>query len=574
MESHSSPSLTSSVQSKIQLALSDRYMTQLHCAGMAGLWMTLSQLKKQFPDANQRPGQLDWQLSSCSINLWWSGRDLDILDWLLKQAFQVNEQGLIALTGMDIQTLDVHTQIATHQGIVGTFLQHHKFRTTVDKKLLFLLLNYWYKWYFAAQSNEAKEVRGLEHWHLSLVYYLLFIKFSMDFYLFLEVGEKTIVISYSKLISYAHRDFARRLCNKQGQLLQEPIQIAGLLYPGAVMNHAAFEKQTKFEVASNEALVLLFAPVACWYFMVPSSPRNKRIQYILVIPEISDLEAYAKHGREIRNSSYENFWVSSLGDAGLKFLTLQDDVQPIKEGEVRGCQSVLFTKPTWSRQQLVRKEVERIEATKESLFCYRLCYKYIPQNTIFWQEGKFHIRVSNIRGLIADNLGRGLAWWDGISKETNSQCLFEELSFTEEGLLTMIEEAEWKDQAKKLFVKACHEALRRTYAKLYDQTAEGDYAQIERCNIHIRSELMRCKNATAFREFLSQFFSKAGQIPILQKHWEELLPITTGEVDWKLTRDLTLLALASYSKSEVLKDDKQPEIEELQNSHVGEGNVG
>lgn len=574
MKPRSSLPLKNSVQPKIQLTLGDRYMTQLHCAGIAGLWMTLSQLEKQFPDANQRPGQLDWQLSSCSINLWWSGRDLDVLDWLFKQAFQVNHHGLIALTGMDIQTLDIHTQFAIHQGIIGTFLQHNKFRTTVNKKLLLFLVNYWYKWYFAAQPNDAKEARNLELWHLSLAYYFLFIKFSIKFYLFLEFGKKAITISYGKLISYAHRDFAQHLCNRQGQLLREPIQIAGWLYPGAVMNHAVFSKQTKFEVAPNEALVLLFAPVACWYFMVPSSPRNKQIQHILVIPEISDLETYAKHSQEIRNSSYENFWVSSLGDAGLKFLTLQDDVQPMKEGEIRGCQSILFAKPAWSLQQLVRKQVEKIEATKESIFCYRLSYKHLPQNTVYGQEEQFYIRVSNIRGLIANSLGRGLAWWDGIAEETRKQHLFEELVFIKEGLLKMIEEAEWKDQAKKLFVKACHEALRRTYAKLYDQTAEGDYAQIERCNIRIRSELMRCKNATAFRGFLSQFFSKAGQIPILQQHWEELLPITTGEVDWKLTRDLTLLALASYPKSEALRDDKQPEIEESQNSHADEDSVG
>ena len=113
----------------------------------------------------------------------------------------------------------------------------------------------------------------------------------------------------------------------------------------------------------------------------------------------------------------------------------------------------------------------------------------------------------------------------------------------------MIEESEWEDQSKQLFVKACHEALRRIYAKIYDHTPEGDYAQVERRNIRIRSELGRCKNATTLRNFISRFFAEAGQIPILQEHWEKLLPITTGEIDWRITRDLALLALASYKKS-------------------------
>jgi hypothetical protein len=37
---------------------------------------------------------------------------------------------------------------------------------------------------------------------------------------------------------------------------------------------------------------------------------------------------------------------------------------------------------------------------------------------------------------------------------------------------------------------------------------------------------------------------------LLQQHWQELLPLTTGEKQWKIARDLTLLALASYKGKE------------------------
>jgi len=46
-------------------------------------------------------------------------------------------------------------------------------------------------------------------------------------------------------------------------LLQEPIGIVGWLYPGAVVRHYAFKKQTQFEEIPARALALLFAPVAC-----------------------------------------------------------------------------------------------------------------------------------------------------------------------------------------------------------------------------------------------------------------------------------------------------------------------
>lgn len=496
-------------QPKIQLNLSDRNMTWLHCAGMAGLWMTLKQLEKRFPILPQRPGQLDWVLSSCSISLHWSGCDLEVLDWLLKQSFQINHEGLISLTGLEHQTLSIGTQVAIHQGITSTFLQHNKFYKLDEEKRLSL-----------------------------------------------KVGRKTIIVRYKGLASYAHQEFAKHLCNEQGQLSQNPIQIAGWLYPGAVMSHAAFSKQTKFEVSLNEALTLLFAPVACWYFMVLLSLQKKRTQYVLVIPEINDLEVYAECYRTIRDSNYENFWVASLGDAGLNFLVLQESVASAESNKIRRCRSILFGKSKWLKQQVTRKRIETIEVTKESISHYELSRKYFLKKTVYQENEVFYIGVSNVYRIIANNLSSGLPWWASFAEGTNNADSFQEIKFGREELLCMIEEVQWDDQAKKLFIKACHEALRRIYAKLYGRASEGEYIQIERRNTRIRSELGRCKNAVTFRRFLSNFFSEAGQVPTLQEHWEELLPIMTGEIDWQLSRDLLLLALASYKKSETIGNGK------------------
>ena len=113
-------------------------------------------------------------------------------------------------------------------------------------------------------------------------------------------------------------------------------------------------------------------------------------------------------------------------------------------------------------------------------------------------------------------------------------------------------------------MEACHEALRRTYAKVYSRTKEGDYAQIERKRERIRSELVRCKNAAHFRQFITDFWSRAGMVTILQDHWQELLPLTTGTVHWKMGRDLALLALASYKKN----SPSESELEENSDAEV------
>jgi|GEM_PF-702259 len=502
MKTSSLTQMTCSAAPRIQLNLNDRNLTLLHRAGVAGLGMTLEQLERRYPSPAQRVGQLDWSFSSHGIELYWEGHDLDVLDWLLKESFQINKQGMLCLTGLDTQALSIHSQMAIHQGMTGTFLQH----------------------------NQVCDSPGQAP-------------------LALEVDGRKITIWYKRVAAYAHQRFAQRLCDQKGRFLQKPIRIVGWLYPGAVRTHNAFGELTQFESTPEDALALLFAPVACWCFMLPPDSANKATRYVLIIPEVDDLVTYTEGHQEIRNTSYENFWAANLGDAGLKFLALQGLTTSTKDSGVKRCQCVLFGKTKWANQQIVRTKVETIAATKETLLNYQLSCQCFSQNRVFDDQGKNVITVSSIRSIIADNLAKGLPWWLHFSEKTANQNIFKNISFEREGLQIMIEESEWEDQSKKLFVKACHEALRRIYAKIYDHTPEGDYAQIERRNIRIRSELGRCKNATTLRNFISRFFAEAGQIPILQEHWEKLLPITTGEIDWRITRDLALLALASYKKS-------------------------
>ena len=493
---------TCSAAPRIQLELNDRSMTLLHRAGVAGLGVTLKQLERRYPSPSQRVGQLDWALSSYGISLDWEGADLAVLDWLLKESFQINEQGMLCLTGLETQALHHHSQIAIHQGITGTFLQH----------------------------NQVCDSPGQAP-------------------LVLEVDGKSITVWYKRVVAYAHQSFAKQLCNQNGCFWQKPIRIAGWLYPGAVRTHNAFGALTRFESTPEQALALLFAPVACWYFMLPTDAEHKTVRYVLVIPEVDDLVTHAEGDREHRSSSYEDFWAANLEDAGLKFLALQAVAASTTNNRARRCQCILFGKTKWARHQIVRTEAETIKATQETLLQYQSSCQYLPQNGVCNEDGKTVLTVSATRGIIAANLAQGSPWWFRFSERTTNKKLAEDMSAEKEGLRMMIEESEWEDQSKKLFVKACHEALRRIYAKIYDQTPEGDYARIERRNVRIRAELGRCKNATTLRSFISRLFAEAGQIPILQEHWEALLPITTGESDWKITRDLTLLALASYKKS-------------------------
>lgn len=505
------------VNSKIQLNLGDPSMTLMHRAGLAGLWMTLKQLEQQYPTSVERPGNLTWSLTPRSISLNWQGQDLEILDWLLKQSFQISDEGLISLTGLNPQAMDIQTQVTIHQGITGTFLQHNQFFKSTGKV-------------------------------------------SMG----LAIDEIEIVAEYKKAASYAHQDFAKHLCDKQGQLLRGTIGIAGWLYPGAVVRHYAFKEQTQFEETLEQALALLFAPVACQYFVLPSHSHKKRVQYALVIPEVTDLELYAERCWALSNFGYKNLHASSLGDAGLRFLAYQITLELARRNQVERCQVITFGTVAWSPQQKTRTKILMVEATQQALFNYKLSCDYFSENQVVEHKNSNFISPSIARGLIADNLVRCLPWWFNFSTKINKQDLFKRVYYEREGLYNMIQNGQWDEKAQKLFVQACHEALRKTYGKIYSRTKEDEYAQVQRKTERIRSELGRCKNATTFRQFITDFWARAGRISILEDHWEELLPLTTGMMDWKVARDLTLLALASY------KPSKKPQASSSENEEPGE----
>ncbi|MEH2226450.1 type I-MYXAN CRISPR-associated Cas8a1/Cmx1 [Nostoc sp.] len=407
------------VNPKICLNLSDPSITWIHRAGIAGLWMTLKQLEKLYPIPAERPGNLTWLLTPRSISLEWQGQDFIVLDWLLKQSFQINEEGLISLTGLNTHSINIETQINIHLGITATFLQHNQVVKFKGKK---------------SKSLKVDGVDGIE-----------------------------LDVEYKKV----------------------------------------------------------------------------------------DLEIYAQEYWNLGNLDYKDFHVSSLGDAGLRFLTYETIIELTTPDQVKRCQVILFGTVIWSKQQKTRIEIAVVEATEIIDFIYKLSRIYFQEYQIIKYKNKNLIISNMFRGTIADNLVKGFPWWANLYTIFKNKSLLKLI--TNDGVYKMIQNAEWNLESQKLFIKACHEALKKIYAKIYGRTNEGQYAQIERENIRILSQLGRCTNAENFRKFIAEFWGRAGQLSILEKHWEELLPLTSGIMDWKVARDLTFIALASYPKSNMVE---------------------
>lgn len=502
---------------KLEFDLGNPSYTLLHRAGLAGLWMTLKQLSKEKAIP---PEKLKWELNNHQVYLSWQNYDLEVLNWLLQQSFQLTD-GLISLRGLDSKTMGIQSQVIVHQGILGTFLQH----TSTHKAL----------------GTETKSFQ-------------------------IEEDKPPLIVTYKSLSSYVHQEFAKNLCDKQGKLQKKPITVAGWLNPGAVVRHVAFSSSTRFEETPEQALILLFAPIACYYFLLRSKLRDKRAQYALIIPEVTDLEKYAAYRQNphLREASYKDFFASGLGDAGLRFLTEETTAEIAQTFGLERCQVLTLGTVAWASQQKTRTDLYMVEVQTKACENYKISCNWFSDYVVAGQDGSF-ISSSFARELIAENLAKNQPWYAGFADKVNSNELFEKLTYERGGLFKMIKKAKY-DEQDKLFVQICHEAIKFTYGKIYQNKKRGEdlNSKFDRATIKMRAGLSRCKSADSFREYITDFWSRAGRLPTLQAHWPEMMELITDKQSWKKARDLALLALASYKKDETNKneeDELEPESE-------------
>lgn len=497
--------------------LGDPGLTLLHRAGLAGLWMTLKQLEQEL-SLDQRPGSLNWELTPREIKLSWQGKDLEVIDWLLRESFQLND-GLISLRGLDSKSMRKDSQVIVHQGILGTFLQHGKTR-----------------------KASGDQTQALEF----------------------DDNTPPIIVRYKALESYAHQGFTKDLCDKKGDLLKNSINIAGWLNPGAAVRHTAFTSDTGFEESPQLAFALLYAPVACYYYILRSRLRDKLAQYALVIPEITNMETYARYRQDLhrRHASYQDFHATSLGDAGLRFLTYQYVADAAQTFQISRCQVLTLGTVAWSSQQKSRTDLFTVEATYKSCKNYRLTCDHFPPKNVINKEGDTYVATSFAREMIAENLARDHPWYKGLGSWINNNERFKQLSYERGGLYQMVIRTDM-DPRERWFVEACHEAIYYTYGQIRQNTKPGDdvKARFNRMNVRLRSELSRCRKHDSFRETIISFWSKSGRPPTLKEHWNELIELVMDEKQWRKARDLALLALASYKGKEREGDPDEADSE-------------
>ena len=123
----------------------------------------------------------------------------------------------------------------------------------------------------------------------------------------------------------------------------------------------------------------------------------------------------------------------------------------------------------------------------------------------------------------------------------------------------------WDQGGEQLVVEAIHQAMRQRMAQIRSET-DGDTSKVlskatknrwNRFRERLRLSLCGAKKEGDVRFALMDLFSRAGNIPALRGGWQHVLPVIRQ--DWRLARDLGLLAHASYAgKGDTVTAD-QPE---------------
>lgn len=513
-------------------------MSPLHRAGLGGLacalrWIDQAKARnivrsEECPGGDINDGQVPWDVSSDCITLKFGvGENAgDFLKRLFTLVFTTNRDGLICLNGQFGVGKDPQPAALAEiqNGLTLTFLQHGKTRTLTTDQIT-------------------------QIWHTE------------------DSQTKGLTISYKGCSWFKHQDGWKELIDKKGRLLAKPVDVIGPLSPGAVVRHVAFNASTKIEEPVERVLPLYFAILGCLVIGI------NRGSGVLLIPEVSDLKHFARYRPQMNPVDSRQFRVAGPCDAALQMQVRLWASETLDIADIPTCHAVLFRPTSWASQQKSRVDTVFVHAPDAmQLSVFQIAMAHLAPRLVTTNSqakkagGKKAVATageprefwtdSTIRPLIADNLARGQPWYrnftqimtgnDPVSKKPKRN----NLHFEKEGLRVMIEKVPWQDQGEGAVVRAVHEAMRCRLGAIAEENKSNAVARKKRSQAEFdkwRLAFTGSKTIDQFRKALCDLVSRAGANKVLRTHWEQVLPWLSDQSKWQLTRDLSLLALSSYS---------------------------
>lgn len=494
-------------------------MTALHRVGLAGLAMTLQALEVDGAASSLRDTG-DWQVDERGVTLKWTGDGKGFFDALIAASFRLTDSGLIWLPALGHPLEYPGHAVVLHNAVLGTFLQHTSTRGACKQKRPFSV----------------------------------------------EVDEHIYTQTFLPLTWYKHQ--------RVNFDPSRPMPVAGWLHPGGTVRHVWASAQTSLSEEPSRALALLYAPVGAVYFQVHRSAVGIRPQCCVVLPAVADLRHYAEVRQCFLRQGVAQLQVSGAAEAAVRVLAELEARNLLRALGARSCSVMAFGTAPWSKQQKTRVQCFTVAAaTRHSLRIYRAAAQALGPRLVPSKpdaetgEVRRWWAVPQVPDLVAQNAIEGAPWWKGFAdlwdrmrqgaKPDQREWV---LQSEKEGLKLMIGNTALLDGPEARLVGACQEAWRRRLGALSERaTRQGlNFSDLAKREYErVRISFARCKSAAMLRQTLTDFWSRAGSLPDLQEGWLEILPMLANR--WQETRDLALLALASYKGQPGDEDTKAEE---------------
>ena len=451
---------------------------------------------------DRKDAPLTWEVTEDAVKLAWEGNDREVIKWLLDQTYQVTKDGYLDVPALKLDGQGLYTFT---EGLISTFLQHSKQRVRDS-------------------TGVAKT-------------------FTID------EGQPEIKVEFKPLLSCYYTGDLKEAFNTKG-LFKPEIALKGHHLPGLVecfVNGAYQESPEGF-------MALLFLPLACGYYKLPAKKMAGKMtaRSAAVIPEIGNLIKWLGRRQAFSGRTYRNFRSSSAGESALQFLLQEKLSEDSKLERVKYCEVYQLGKQTWDgNQSYLKQAVYRVEVRDEILELYNAAIQFFPSKVKQTDKGESWLAISKVLPWICDNLVAEKAWYAGFFEFRKQNDLYER-----EGLVKMTDVLADKDKTLFDTVQGAFSAyLRGQIVQAQKQGRKLDYGRVtDKVIYRMQRPSTQQEFATALVDFLSQFRSKASRgVGLEVYHWLH------GE-NWRQARDLTLLAIATYTskKGDALDGEDVP----------------
>ena len=350
----------------------------------------------------------------------------------------------------------------------------------------------------------------------------------------LTIDDEIKTIKYEKYSEPTHKKLWEDILD-DNKLKIKNIEFGSVIIPGFTDNY--IHGTPKLDPLS----------IFCFHFFLVGSQlfHNK----ILILPEIKNL----KKSLFIRDSfypkTYKDCFVNNCFDAILEMKMKIKQNEYIEDNDLLSCESSVMSFKNWNGIRPINSKIIRVDNDEVDIDLFEKIYKSIAPR--FSKEGNYF--YSNLRSLFSENIINNEKFYKGFYQfliqeaKKNQKKLSEILKFNKkilERIVDIMKNEESFSQEQE-FVETIQNIMRNIYGKAAQQSMGDVKKTINNKHEQIVRDIKNAKSCEKFRNVMADLLSQSN-VKMDFKNFYFFLE----EENWKLGRDLTLIAIGSYTKKE------------------------